>query len=139
MTKTENKKGAPVPGAAQSQVERLTPITFRFFRGRSGEEIQRKFLALEERLDVDNRSAVLRRCIEAAYTTYLDPGTIVFSNISPEDMDLALKTFRTLAEMGLPDISDALITMCKMTLESVENAREENPTPLLPDPLLSTP
>jgi len=128
-----NATTKPLPSKAQKAREKA--ITFRFFRGRSGEEIQRKFLALEKRLDADNRSEVLRRCIEAAYTMYLDPGTIVFSDISPEDMELTLKTFRTMAQMGITDISKALVAMCKILLDSIERDRANNPESLLPEPL----
>jgi len=68
MTDKEIKEITTLPeDFLLEKADRLTPITFRFFRGRSGEDVQRKFLALQDFLALENRSAVLRQCIEIAY------------------------------------------------------------------------
>ena len=55
---------------------RDVPITFRFPRGTSGRELAVKFNELMARFGIENRSEMLRTCIEQTYSMYQKKDTV---------------------------------------------------------------
>jgi len=113
---------------------REIPITFRFFRGTSGREDAEKFNAIKDVLNVENRSEVIRECIDAGYTLYVSPLTLTFADLQivfPEGTsEEELITVRNALELyakrfGLPSAAAALILILQEQGEHLYEEREQ--------------
>lgn len=112
-----------------TQDERQAPINFRFPRGESGRFLAARFNEIAKALSTENRSMIIRQCIEAGYIVYVDESVLFFKGLKEEEVEMITGVLDKIKATGMARNDDeALALALKMVAEIIAGAGQSDET-----------